>query len=232
MADRESAPALLFVVTDLDPAHEAAANRWYDGRHVPQRQALPGFLSAKRYELIAGAHPGQIGPKYAALYAMTSPDALKTPEYKALSQLPIQSDEDREILTYFRNNMRCVMTQISDTVSPDAKAFGVAQVLNAVGLQPHPGYEEEYNAWYDDEHIPFIIAVAGVLRVRRFRGVEGPLQYLTLWEHANASVRSSESFRKAAETPWTFRMRQHCDRPITAMYRPMAPVVSPQAAGD
>ncbi|HTE84657.1 MAG TPA: hypothetical protein VK821_07975 [Dehalococcoidia bacterium] len=216
-------PALLFVVTDLDPAHEAAVNRWYDSRHVPQRQALPGFISAERYELIQGAHPGQIGPKYAALYDTESPDALKTNDYKALSQPPIQTGEDREMVTYFRNNMRCVMTLISETVSDSAASYGEPQVLNAVGLQPHTGYEEEYNAWYDEEHIPFIIKVPGVLRVRRFRGVEGPLQYLTLWEHADVRVRGTEAFSKAAETPWTFRMREHCDRPITAMYRPLVP---------
>ncbi len=224
-------PALLFVVTDLDPAHEAAANRWYDTRHVPQRQALPGWRTARRYELLSSAHPSQIGPKYAALYDLDRPDALKTPEYTSLSQPPIQTAEDREMVTYFRNNMRCVMTQISETVSDSAASYGEAQVLNAVALQPHAGYEEEYNAWYDTEHIPFIIKVPGVLRVRRFRGTEGPLQYLTLWEHADTSVRGTEAFARAAETPWTFRMRQHCDRPITAMYRPLVPAVTGSGAG-
>src|SRR5579872_4521575 len=101
-----NAPALLFVPTDLDPEHEAAVNRWYDERHVPQRQALPGFLSARRYVAFSG------GPKYAALYDMESPEALKTDAYKALSQPPIQSAEDREMVSRFKNNMRCVLTQI------------------------------------------------------------------------------------------------------------------------
>jgi hypothetical protein len=221
-----NAPALLFVVTDVDPANEDAWNRWYDGRHVPQRQALPGFRSARRYELIQGARADQIGPKYAALYEMDSPDALKTEAYLSLTRPPIQTEEDREMVGAFRNNMRCVMTQISDTVSPGAASPGEASVLNVVGLQPRAGYEEEYNAWYDEEHIPFIIKVPGVLRVRRFRGVEGPLSYLTIWEHADAGVRNSDAFAKAAETPWTRRIRQHCDRPITAMYRPLVPVTA------
>jgi hypothetical protein len=227
-----TAPALLFVVTDLDPASEAAVNRWYDTRHVPQRQALPGWRTARRYELIQGARPGQIGPKYAALYDLDGVAALSSPEYTALSKPPIQSDEDRDAMRSFRNSMRCVLELISETVSETANSYGEAGVLNAVALQPHHGYEDEYNAWYDSEHIPYIIKVPGVLRVRRFRGVEGPLTYLTLWEHADLGVRSSEAFAKAAETPWTLRMREHCDRPITAMYRPMAAVpASPQTAG-
>lgn len=221
-----STPALLFVVTDVDAAHEQAWNRWYDGRHVPQRQGRPGWLSARRYEVIQGGRPEQIGPKYAALYDLESPDVLTTEAYKSLSQPPIQSDEDREMLSYFRNNVRCVMTQISETVSANAGSYSEATVLNAVALQPQPGYEEEYNAWYDEEHVPFLIKVPGVLRVRRFRGVEGPLSYLTLWDHADTAVRASEAFAQAAETPWTRRMRQHCDRPITAMYRPLVPVAA------
>lgn len=219
----EGASTLLFVATDFDPAREAAANHWYDTRHVPQRRALPGWRTARRYEIISGAHPGQVGPKYAALYDLDGPDALQTPEYKALSQPPIQSDEDREMLASFRNSMRCVMTQLSESMSTAVPAYEDAQVLNVVGLQPHAGFEEEYNAWYDEEHIPFIIQVPGVLRVRRFRGLEGPLHYLTLWEHADTGVRATQAFATAAETPWTRRMRQHCDRVITAMYRPLVP---------
>jgi hypothetical protein len=219
-------PALLFVAADFDPAREAAMNDWYDRRHVPQRQHLPGWTTARRFELISGAHPGQIGPKYAAVYDLDGVAALQTPEYRSLSQPPVQTDEDREMLQCFRNSMRCVLTLISETVGDTSKAYQEAQVLNAVGLQPHDGYEEEYNAWYDEEHIPLISKVPGVLRVRRFRGFEGPMRYLTLWEHADTSVRSSDAFVRAAETPWTHRMRQHCDRLITGMYRPLAPVTA------
>ena len=63
--------ALLFVATDLDPEHEEAVNRWYDSRHVPQRQGTPGFLSAQRYEAASGS------PKYAAVYDLESPDVLR-----------------------------------------------------------------------------------------------------------------------------------------------------------
>ena len=52
---------LLFVVTDLDPAQEAHVNRWYDQRHVPQRQALPGWISARRYVAVTGLRPAGAG---------------------------------------------------------------------------------------------------------------------------------------------------------------------------
>jgi antibiotic biosynthesis monooxygenase (ABM) superfamily enzyme len=217
-------PALLFVATDVDPAHEDQWNRWYDTRHVPQRQAMPGFLSARRYELAPTGRTDQVSRKYLALYDIESPDVLKSDAYKALSQPPIVSDEDREMLSYFRDNMRGVMTQISEATAAGVGASPEAVLLNVVALEPEPGYEEEYDAWYEEEHIPFIIKVPGILRVRRFRAVEGVPSYVTIWEHANLEVRGTEAFAKAAETPWTFLMRHHCNRRLTAMYRPLVPV--------
>jgi hypothetical protein len=219
----EAAPALLVIATDIDPAYEAPVNLWYDARHVPQRRALPGFRSANRYIADEGS------PKYALLYDLDSPEALQTEAYRALSRPPEQTDEDREMLKRFSNTMRGVMTEICRAGAVDSPAPEKAGALLLVGLEPEPAYEEEYNAWYDEEHIPYIIEVPGVLRVRRFRAVDGGLGYLTVWDFANSEVRHTPAFAKAAETPWTRRMRAHCKRTITTIYRPLVPNAIPTA---
>lgn len=213
----ENAPALLFIATDIDPAHEAEVNRWYDERHLPQRQALPGFRSARRFVAT------NAGPKYLALYDLESPDALKTSEYRALSQPPVQTDEDRQMMQHFRNTMRAVLAQIRHAGAETAPPPEEATALNVVGLEPEPAYEEEYNAWYDTEHIPWISRQPGVLRARRFRAAEGVPRYLMLWELSSPEVRLTPGYQKAAETPWTFRMRAHCNRRISTIYRPLVP---------
>jgi hypothetical protein len=212
-----STPALLFIATDVDPAHEDTVNRWYDTRHIPQRQALPGFLSARRYVAAEGS------PKYAVAYDLESAAALKTDEYRSLSQPPTQTDEDREMLTRFSNTLRGVLTQVSEWVTAGGFSQDQAGALRVVGLEPPPDVEEEYNAWYEEEHLPGLIKVPGVLRVRRFKGVEGGLAYLTVWDLAGPEVRETESFVRAAETPWTHRMRAKCKRTIGTTYRPLVP---------
>src|SRR5215213_9842742 len=47
---------------------EAGFNAWYDEEHVPNRTALTGVLSAKRFK---AADPN--GPRYLALYDLVSP---------------------------------------------------------------------------------------------------------------------------------------------------------------
>jgi hypothetical protein len=208
----DQAPGLLVVVTDLDPAYEADVNRWYDSRHVPQRRALPGFRSAQRYIAVEGQ------PKYLALYDLDSPDAMKTDAYRALSRPPVQTEEDRTMLQRFRNSVRAVMVQVNSAGAPGQHGG----VVLAVGLDPDPAYEEEFNAWYAEEHIPCLTSVSGVLGARRFRAVEGSPAYLTLWELESPEVRRSAAYRAKADTPWTRRMRAHFIRRLDGIYQTLS----------
>lgn len=74
--------SLLHVMMDVDPEHEEEFNRWYWEEHVPERVALPGFLSARRFVAKMGE------PKYLAIYELESADALETPEYRHAYENP------------------------------------------------------------------------------------------------------------------------------------------------
>src|SRR4051812_42568125 len=62
-----------------------------------------------------------------------------------------------------------------------------------------PDCEDDFNRWYNEEHLPTMAAVEGVLHGRRFIELEGdastsgsvPLRYLALYELADASVAAS-----------------------------------------
>lgn len=81
--------------------------------------------------------------------------------------------------------------------------------LLTVFMEPVPGAENEFNAWYDTEHFPSLTATPGVVWAARFAAV-GPSSpgYLAAYELARPDVRHSEAWRRAtAPTPWTTRMR-------------------------
>ncbi len=67
---------LLLVMMDIDPEHEEDFNRWYAQEHVPERLAIPGFISARRFRAVEGA------PKYLALYEIESPAVLDSDSYR------------------------------------------------------------------------------------------------------------------------------------------------------
>ncbi len=70
---------LLFVTMQPPEGMEEEFNDWYDTEHVPERAALPGFETARRFVCIEG------WPRYLALYDLTQVGALYTPEYLAVA---------------------------------------------------------------------------------------------------------------------------------------------------
>lgn len=67
---------MLFVAADVAAADDADFNDWYDHEHVEERARLPGFVSAARYESVAG------GRRYLGLYRTESLAAFSTPAYQ------------------------------------------------------------------------------------------------------------------------------------------------------
>lgn len=70
---------LLFVVSETPAAFEEEFNAWYDTEHVPERLALPGFLSGSRY--VSAERPR----RYLALYDLENVGVLDRPEYQAFA---------------------------------------------------------------------------------------------------------------------------------------------------
>jgi len=75
--------------------------------------------------------------------------------------------------------------------------------------EPPPGMEEEFNAWYDDEHLPERLSIPGFLSARRWvrDGRPGEGRYLATYELESAAVLASPPYlsRFQNPTPWTRR---------------------------
>ncbi|MCO8575785.1 hypothetical protein KGP87_05540 [Burkholderia multivorans] len=67
----------LCVWTDIDSAHEADFNAWYDREHMQERVAIPGFTHARRFRAT------DRGPrKYLALYVTDTLDVFRGEAYR------------------------------------------------------------------------------------------------------------------------------------------------------
>jgi hypothetical protein len=65
----------LLVLMQPPPAFEEEFNAWYDGEHIPERRAIPGFETGLRFVCLDGA------PKYLAMYDLAQPEVLESPAY-------------------------------------------------------------------------------------------------------------------------------------------------------
>src|SRR5215831_9424304 len=73
---------LLMVWADVPADREEDFNRWYNEEHLAERLAVPGFLSAARYQAVKN------GPKRLACYELESAAVLDTPAYKRVLANP------------------------------------------------------------------------------------------------------------------------------------------------
>ncbi len=84
------------------------------------------------------------------------------------------------------------------------KGIGIFMVFTDVD----PRYDEEFNAWYDTEHLADVLAVPGVLQGARYGAYKGGPHYLAVYELTSHEVVLSPAFQKLRQqpTPWSRRM--------------------------
>ena len=69
-----------------------------------------------------------------------------------------------------------------------------------------PKYEEEFNAWYNTEHVPELLAIPGVLEAARYVATKGGPKYLAAYELASVDVLQTPEFKNRPRTPWGRRI--------------------------
>jgi hypothetical protein len=69
-------------------------------------------------------------------------------------------------------------------------------------------HEEEFNRWYDEEHIPERLSIPGVLDAARYVAVRGGPKYLACYEIDQAGTYFSDAWQQHLDrpTPWSRRM--------------------------
>jgi len=69
--------------------------------------------------------------------------------------------------------------------------------------------EEEFTRWYDEEHIPRLLNVPGVIMARRGINTENGQKYIAIYEHENLDVQHTSAYKNAIETEWTRKIRPY-----------------------
>jgi hypothetical protein len=121
---------MLLTSMDIDAAHEAEFNRWYDREHLEERVAIEGFIEARRYVADEGSMP-----KYLSLYSTETFEVLDSPAYR--TALAHQTDWSKANIARFENMIRGVARI---TIS---RGQGRGAVLGIIRLRPVSGNERQ-----------------------------------------------------------------------------------------
>ena len=95
--------------------------------------------------------------------------------------------------------------------------------LLAFAADVDPAREDDFNRWYEEEHLAERLRIPGFLKASRYRAVVGTPKYLTTYEVTDPAVFSSAEYlhflRGAGETPWTRRILSACTDKSRVTYR-------------
>jgi hypothetical protein len=192
---------LLVAGFDYSPVHADEFNDWYDTEHIPERRRVPGFINCERW---IGAEDARIS---IATYDLSALDVLQSDAYCAIAGENL-SPWSKRMVGMCRRICRFEAEQMApgDRAAPEGAGGMLLFAMNVV-----PEAEAEFNAWYDEEHVPRLSAVPGCLRARRFRieraVSEGSQRYLALYHLASPDVCASPAWQEAVVTEWTLRIR-------------------------
>ena len=195
------AKGLLIAAFDFANAHTDEFHDWYDLEHIPERQAVAGFGACERW--IGDEEP----TASIATYDLDTVDVLRSEAYRAIAydNLTVWSKRVTAMCTRI---LRFEGTQLNpgDAAAPEG-AGGF--LLNAMNVTPEG--EDDFNAWYDEEHLSALAAVPGTLSARRYRSTEdgGSHKYVAIYHLRSPDVTHSEAWAKAVDTPWSARVRPH-----------------------
>jgi hypothetical protein len=95
MAERQ--PGILAIWNDCRAGHEAEFEAWFQGEHLIERLAVPGFLFGRRHQAISGS------AGYFNFYVVQSPDVLTSRPY--LERLDNPTPMTRRIMSEVFLNM-------------------------------------------------------------------------------------------------------------------------------
>jgi hypothetical protein len=155
---------LLLTLTEPPPAMEEEFNAWYDSEHLPERLAIPGFRSARRW--VADVAPGE--GKYLATYELDAEAVLASPEY--LARFEGATPWTR----------RCLGSAVV------FRRWACAQ-LDPGSAEPHPMARALLVVASES---PVDVALPNALQVRRFAASAGTPSHILLaelaWEGARA----------------------------------------------
>ena len=209
------ANGLITVRLHTAPEYDEEFNAWYNLEHIPQVVALPGLVRARRY-FCDGADI-----RYLAWYETVDEQVEAGSHFQSIVTNPTPwSLRMRTLYGDNRERMNFkLMCEVGQAPAPDAPWMYVVHT-------DIPGHiVDEYNEWYDNEHLPRCAGIPGVLRARRYAATAGSPKYLTAYELTGPDIWESPAALQARKTPWTEKMRSLFSNTRRALYKLVAPTV-------
>lgn len=181
---------IFLVFADIPADMEDDFHKWYNEEHIPELLAIPGFLSAARYEAVQG------GPRYLAAYELASPEVRDSAEYKEYASRPSEWTQrinlQQRATQFIVNNYRQIWPEAAGKVVERE----MPPVLQIGRMSIPEDQEAEWNNFYNTVYAPEFVKCAGCISARRFELYtgDGP-KYSVVYEVESLEARETDEWK-------------------------------------
>lgn len=150
---------------ELEKGIEEKFTRWYEGEHVPRMLTRPGWKRMARYRCTDG-YP------LLSLYEL-DPDVPLIP---FVSEAPFRSGP------FAAQGVRSYHARTWREVHAAGDLTWAAQWINAITVDIDALHAEAFSRWYNEIHVPEILACPGWIANRRYECLDGEPRFLAIYE--------------------------------------------------
>jgi uncharacterized protein DUF4286 len=122
------------------------------------------------------------------------------------------ADRHRSFISREMDSGRDAVYECDQLHPGDLAGPGQAGFLYLIRLRVDPSVEAEWNRWYNEEHVPRLAAVTGVVCARRFKARQpdaGGRNYLATYHLTAADIPQRAEWKAASDSAWSRRMKPH-----------------------
>lgn len=179
---------------------ETAFHEWYNTEHGPLRLRLPFIETGDRYTAADGQRP-----EWSAVYDVSDLTWINKRIYSRLREE--RSKREKAVMSTFESLDR----KIYSLVSTRGESKGPAAATVAFSARLNESDVDEFDRWYEEEHIDMVSKAPGWMRTRRFKmlvgGINGmppagQVELLAVHDFQQPPDLTGPEFKAAGATPW------------------------------
>jgi hypothetical protein len=158
---------VLVMFTNAREGQEDEFDTWYDGQHLHDVVSVPGFSAAQRYRRRIPV-TGDLNQGSLAIYeieAATEDEAKAA--IKTLFSTPMTLSKAMDSGATLGGIFESLGPKAKQTSGAPAGSWRLAVMTNAA-----EGRDDDFNAWYDNVHVPEVMTVDGFATAQRYRLVK------------------------------------------------------------
>jgi hypothetical protein len=192
---------------EVDDGVAGEFNRWYDEEHLADVLSHSGVLSGRRFVRKVTPMSAPSPFNYLTLYQLESLDALQTPSYRSMAQSP--SEWTRRVAFDIPRRQE-IATQVFPANASKSGEEPIGRAIMHAMTCAEPSVLDDFQRWYDEEHLPMLLACKGILSARRFACAEPSeegFEFIAIYQLEDADVpMTSEVMAAGQPTPWRKRL--------------------------